>query len=131
MKHIRTNLFIAAWVLILFSIAITAGLPGTSGILIAAPSGLIGGGMLIWAIGMKNEPKPMTDNEVANWAPDAEIMGPGAGGSIMFRVDTTLDSPIRTSILCGPCGHLEWVDGARPKMYSCASCGMILWDEEE
>ena len=28
----------------------------------------------------------------------------------MYRVDY-LDEPIRTSILCGSCGHVEWVEG--------------------
>ena len=130
-NHLRTNLFIAAWALILFAVAITAGLPGPSGLTIAAPSGLIGCGMLIWAIGMREEPKPMSDTEISRWAPDAEVLSPGAGGSVMFRVDTTLDSPIRTSILCGACGHLEWMDGKRPSSYSCVACGPWLWDEEE
>ncbi|MEC9089839.1 MAG: hypothetical protein VYC11_00560 [Candidatus Thermoplasmatota archaeon] len=130
-KHLRTNLFIAAWALILFAVAITAGLPGPGGLTIAAPAGLIGCGMLIWAIGMREEPKPMSDFEIARWTPDSEVMSPGAGGSVMYRVDTTLDSPIRTSILCGACGHVEWVDGKRPRNYSCVACGRWLWEQEE
>ena len=130
-NHLRTNLFIAAWALILFAVAITAGLPGPGGLTIAAPAGLFGCGMLIWAIGMRDEPKPMSDTEIARWAPDSEVMSPGAGGSIMYRVDTTLDSPIRTSILCGACGHVEWIDGKRPRNYSCVACGRWLWEQEE
>lgn len=130
-NHLRTNLFIAAWALILFAVAITVGLPGPGGLTIAAPSGIIGCLMLIWAIGMREEPKPMSDTEIARWAPDAEVLSPGAGGSVMYRVDTTLDTPIRTSILCGSCGHLEWLDGKKPSSYSCVACGRWLWDQEE
>ncbi|MEE2811546.1 MAG: hypothetical protein VX627_00745 [Candidatus Thermoplasmatota archaeon] len=131
MQHLRTNLFIAAWALILFAVAITAGLPGSGGLMIAAPSGLIGIGMLLYAIGMREEAKPMSDIDIARWSPDAEVLAPGAGGSVMYRIDTTLDSPIRTSILCGSCGHIEWVDGQRPLAYSCVSCGRELWEQQE
>ena len=40
-----------------------------------------------------------------NWAPSPETL-PEAG-RVMFRVDTTLDDPIRTSVLCGACGNLS------------------------
>ena len=29
-------------------------------------------------------------------------------GRPMFRIDTTLDDPIRTSILCGRCAEITW-----------------------
>ena len=87
--------------------------------------------MLIWAISMKDEPRPMSEKQIKSWAPDAEELAPGAGGSIMYRVDTTLDKPIRTSILCGACGHLEWNEGPKPDSYACVECGQALWEEEE
>jgi transposase len=49
----------------------------------------------------------------------------------MYRVDVTLDEPVRSSVLCGPCGHVELVAGGKPSSYSCPSCKMLLWDEEE
>lgn len=131
MKHLRTNALIASWTLILLAVGVSVGLPGPAGLTIAAPSGIIGCAMLIWAIGMRDEPKPMSDLEISRWTPDAEVLPPGAGGSVMFRVDTTLDSPVRTSILCGPCGHVEWIDGKRPPDYACIGCGRELWEEEE
>lgn len=131
MQHLRTNVFIAAWALLLLGTALVLGLPGPNGLTLGAPSGLVGVCLLLWALGMKEEPEGMSPVEIARWTPEAEAMPPGAGGSVMYRVDTTLDSPVRTSILCGACGHLDWVDGPRPGAYACLGCGRGLWEEEE
>ena len=66
---------------------------------------------------------------VAAWQPSLERL-PDAG-RFMYRVDVTLDEPIKSTILCGPCGHLETVDGSKPKSFTCSNCGAILWAEEE
>ena len=66
---------------------------------------------------------------VADWEPDSSKM-PDAG-RVMFRVDTTLDSPIRTSILCGRCGKVDWVEGRKPKIHTCSECDTLLWESEE
>ncbi|HJM68260.1 MAG TPA: hypothetical protein QF716_05235 [Candidatus Thalassarchaeaceae archaeon] len=131
MQHLRNNLFIASWALILLAAGISVGLPGPSGLAIAAPAGIVGSLMLVWAISMKEAPKGMSERDISAWAPEADALPPGAGGSVMFRVDTTLDDPIRTSILCGSCGHLEWNDGQKPPSYACVGCGQELWEEEE
>ena len=131
MQHLRNNLFIASWTLILLAAGISVGLPGASGLAISAPLAIIGSLMLVWAISMKEEPKGMSEIDISKWTPEADPLPPGAGGSVMFRVDTTLDEPIRTSILCGSCGHLEWNDGQKPTSYACAGCGLGLWEEEE
>ena len=91
MQYLRTNLFIASWTLILLAAGISVGLPGASGLAIAAPVGIAGSLMLIWAISMREEPKGMSDKEISKWTPEADPLPPGAGGSVMFRVDTTLD----------------------------------------
>ena len=49
----------------------------------------------------------------------------------MFRIDTTLDEPIRTSILCGRCAEITWIEGRKPKTFTCPSCGIDLWKSEE
>ncbi|MDE0708629.1 MAG: hypothetical protein OSB33_06740 [Candidatus Poseidoniales archaeon] len=131
MRHLRNNLFITSWTLILLAAGISVGLPGASGLAISAPLAIIGSLMLIWAISMKEEPKGMSEMDISKWTPEADPLPPGAGGSVMFRVDTTLDVPIRTSILCGSCGHLEWNDGQKPASYACAGCSLGLWEEEE
>ena len=52
-------------------------------------------------------------------------------GRPMFRIDTTLDKPIRTSILCGRCAEITWIEGRKPKTFTCPSCGVDLWKSEE
>ena len=67
MQYLRTNLFIASWTLILLAAGISVGLPGASGLAIAAPLGIAGSLMLIWAISMREEPKGMSDKEISKW----------------------------------------------------------------
>ena len=67
--------------------------------------------------------------KVAAWEPDSTKM-PDAG-RVMYRIDTTLEPPIRTSVLCGRCGNLDWLDGTKPKIHSCNSCSTLLWESEE
>ena len=117
--------------MILLAAGISVGVPGTSGLAIAAPLGIVGSVMLVWAISMKDEPQGLTEEEISNWAPESDPLPPGAGGSVMYRVDTTLDKPIRTSILCGACGHVECVEGEKPTAYRCTGCDLQLWEEEE
>lgn len=115
----------------MLSAGVSVGLPGAAGLALAAPGGIIGSIMLVWAISMKVEPKGMSDKDISEWEPESEALPPGAGGSVMYRVDTTLDDPIRTSILCGSCGHVEWNEGGKPGSYVCVGCGLDLWEEEE
>ena len=131
MQHLRSNLFIASWTLILLAAGISVAITSSNGLAISAPLGIVGSGMLVWAISMKEEPKGMSEKEISDWTPESDPLPPGAGGSVMYRVDTTLDDPIRTSILCGACGHVEWVEGRRPAGYACVGCGQELWEEEE
>lgn len=87
-------------------------------------------GVVFFLVGMTlGREAALTPAQVAAWSPEEAHM-PDAG-RFMYRVDVTLDEPVRSSILCGPCGHLEVVDGHRPAMYACPSCGRQLWDEEE
>jgi hypothetical protein len=61
--------------------------------------------------------------------PEGELL-PDAG-RFMFRVDVTLDEPVTSSILCGPCGQVTVQPGPKPKSYTCPNCSRLLWDEEE
>ena len=52
-------------------------------------------------------------------------------GRPMYRIDTTLDKPIRTSILCGRCAEITWIEGRKPETFTCPSCRVDLWKSEE
>ena len=63
------------------------------------------------------------------WTPSASYM-PDAGRP-MYRIDTTLEEPFRTSILCGRCANIELVEGKKPMQFTCPSCDTELWYSEE
>ena len=73
----------------------------------------------------------MSKKDIRNWSPDVGELPKGAEGSIMYRIDTTLDEPVRTSVLCGKCGELTWSDGKRPQIFTCPGCDTLLWDNPE
>jgi hypothetical protein len=124
MKNRRENFLISGIVLIvlgaMFSIAVNIGMGAAAGM----------GGILCFIIGMSTPTDmSMSPEAIAAWTPSMERL-PDAG-RFMYRVDVTMDEPFRSTILCGPCGHLETVDGLRPDEYSCPSCGRQLWINEE
>ena len=128
-SHRKLNTVIAAWACILLGAGIVFGTAGnTFAIAIGAPLSIAGVALLLFGLGMADE-SSVDPDELAAWAPDAVKM-PDAGRA-MYRVDTSLDPPIKTSILCGRCGHLEWVDGRKPAFYSCVECKTELWVAEE
>mgnify|MGYP004255396039 CR=1 FL=1 len=71
----------------------------------------------------------MDTKKIDNWVPDSNYL-PDAGRA-MYRIDTTLTSPTKTSILCGKCKHIEWVEGKKPTSYTCTNCGILLWENNE
>ncbi|MED5231373.1 MAG: hypothetical protein VYB30_03255 [Candidatus Thermoplasmatota archaeon] len=128
-SHRKLNMVIAAWTCILLGAGIVFGTGGdTFAIAVGAPLSITGAALLIFGLGMPDE-SSVDPEKLAAWAPDAVKM-PDAGRA-MYRVDTSLDPPIKTSILCGRCSHLEWVDGRKPASYDCVGCNTPLWVEEE
>ncbi|MDP7341039.1 MAG: hypothetical protein QF354_01415 [Candidatus Thalassarchaeum sp.] len=128
-SNLRTNTVLAAWV----CIALGSGIILTSGVsafalAIAAPLAIAGIVLLVAGLGMAAE-ENVDPEKVAAWEPDSTKM-PDAG-RVMYRIDTTLEPPIRTSVLCGRCGNLDWLDGTKPKIHSCNSCSTLLWESEE
>ena len=94
---------------------------------VAVPLSL--GGILLLLIGLgMDAQKSISPEKIESWAPDASLL-PDAGRA-MYRVDTTLIEPIRTSILCGKCGNIVWVEGRKPPIFSCNNCNILLWEEE-
>ena len=104
-----------------FSVAGIFALAGTIGIC----------GIVLFIIGMSTKSDySMSKKEIREWLPTSE--GMPEAGRVMYRVDTTIDQPFTTSILCGSCAHIEVVKGKRPQTYTCVSCERFLWlDEEE
>ena len=108
----KLNLVIAAWVCILLGAGIVFGTAAnTFAIAVGAPLSIAGAALLMFGLGLPDE-SSVNPEELAAWAPDAVKM-PDAGRA-MYRIDTSLDPPIKTSILCGRCGHLEWVNVRKP-----------------
>ena len=95
-----------------------------------AAGGILGlSGMLLFLIGMSTPSEMgMSEQEIREWLPSAEALEDA--GKVMYRVDTTIDQPIKTSILCGSCSHIEVIDGPRPSRWVCPKCDMSLWEEE-
>ena len=123
-KNGKENLLIAGLICLVFGAFLTVGGIYSMG----ATIGLAG--LVLFIVGMSvNTERTMSPEEIENWTPSAEKL-PDAG-RVMYRVDTTLDEPKRSSILCGPCGTVTLVDGPKPNDYICPACSIQLWQEEE
>ena len=117
-------MLIAAIILIVLASMISLGANMIMGIVMGLS------GIVCFVLGMSANTKlELSPEKIANWTPSEEKL-PDAG-RFMYRVDVTMDEPIRSTILCGPCGNLETVDGTKPNEYSCPACGRLLWANEE
>ncbi|MGY8714964.1 MAG: hypothetical protein ACKVI6_00780 [Candidatus Poseidoniales archaeon] len=125
----RLNIVISAWICIALGSAIIMSSGGSSfSFALAVPMSIAGIILLLVGLNMSSE-KPVDPHIIATWTPDPSLM-PDAGRP-MYRIDTTLDKPIRTSVLCGRCGEIVWFEGIKPKSYICINCDIMLWDSEE
>ena len=87
-------------------------------------------GVLLFVVGMSLKSNVgMSETEVRNWRPD-EGQLPDAG-RVMYRVDVTLDEPIESTIVCGPCGKVTIQQGPKPGKFTCPQCNVELWSDEE
>ena len=98
MKNRRENFLISGIVLIvlgaLFSLGVNIAMGGVMGI----------SGILCFIIGMSVPSEmEMSPEAIANWQPSMERL-PDAG-RFMYRVDVTLDEPIKSTILCALWGN--------------------------
>jgi len=124
MPGTRENFLIAGAICIVagafFTVANIMSIAGTVGI----------SGIILFVLGMSiRSEQGMSDEEIINWKPDSAQL-PDAG-RVMYRVDITLDEPKKCTVMCGPCGHIELLDGDRPSQFTCPACSTFLWDEEE
>ena len=124
MKNRRENFLICGIVLIVFGALFSLGVN-------IAMGGVVGiSGILCFIVGMSIPSKlELSPEAISEWKPSIERL-PDAG-RFMYRVDVTMDEPIKSTILCGPCGHLETIDGPRPKKYNCINCNRAFWIDEE
>ena len=128
-SHVKINIIISGWVcIILGSILLFSSEESSLVLSFAAPVSVLGLILLILGLMYKDEGS-ITPEEILSWEPDKTEMP--ESGRVMYRVDTTLIKPIRTSILCGKCGNIYWKDGIKPKSFDCPDCLITLWHEEE
>ncbi len=128
-RYVRINIVISGWLCILLGSGLLFASNGSTLVVsLAGPVSILGLILLIAGLLYKDE-ENVNPTEIASWEPDHSKMPDS--GRIMYRVDTTLIEPIRTSILCGKCANLYWVEGRKPKIFECPECLIILWHEEE
>ena len=120
----RENFLITGFVCIFFGASLSVANLGP----MALTVGLFG--IVFFVVGMSmGRQVGLSPEAIAEWVPGSEQLRDA--GRFMFRVDVTLDEPIRSSILCGPCGHVHVQDGPKPDAFTCPNCGVQLWEEEE
>ena len=123
----QLNTIISAWLCIAIGSGLTLSDGSTFSIGLSAPLSIGGVVLLLVGITMGNDPEKSPSH--IEWEPSAAELRDA--GRPMFRIDTTLDDPIRTSILCGRCAEITWTEGRKPKTFTCPSCGVDLWKSEE
>ena len=128
-SYMKLNIVISGWLCILLGSLLLFSSGESSLILsIAAPISVLGLILLILGLMYKDE-YSVNSEEILSWEPDKTQMP--ESGRVMYRIDTTLIEPIRTSILCGKCGNIYWEEGIKPKSFDCPDCLITLWYEEE
>ena len=123
----QLNTIISAWLCIAIGSGLTLSDGSTFSLGLSVPLSIGGVILLVVGIAMGNDAEEFSLNE--EWEPSAIELRDA--GRPMFRVDTTLDEPIRTSIMCGRCAEITWTEGRKPKTFTCPSCGVDLWKSEE
>lgn len=123
-RNPRENLILGGFICIAFGAFFTVAgvytLASTVGVL----------GVLLFVIGISLKSNiGMSETEVRNWRPDGGQL-PDAG-RVMYRVDVTLDEPIESTIVCGPCGKITVHSGPKPEKFTCPQCKIELWSNEE
>ena len=123
-RNVRENFILSGMICIAFGAFLTIGGVLSMGAVIGIS------GVLLFLIGMSTPSnRTLAPAEIAAWKPSAEQL-PDAN-RIMYRVDVTIDEPKKTTILCGPCGTVTELDGDRPKEFTCPSCNIKLYKDEE
>tara|TARA_B100000963_G_scaffold101641_1_gene87941 strand:+ start:8486 stop:8866 length:381 start_codon:yes stop_codon:yes gene_type:complete len=123
-RNPRENLILGGFICIAFGAFFTVAgiytLASTVGV----------GGILLFIVGMSLKSNiGLSEDDVRNWRP-SEGQLPDAG-RVMYRVDVTIDEPIESTIVCGPCGKVTVFPGPKPTSFICQHCNVELWNTEE
>tara|TARA_B100001113_G_C21073110_1_gene606410 strand:+ start:423 stop:827 length:405 start_codon:yes stop_codon:yes gene_type:complete len=134
MQHLRKNFILSGWVCLILGTGVFFSEANDSLLIIGTTMSL--SGIVLILIGINSNEQGLNPKEVADWKPSKNDLEEGENSSfenkrIKFRIDTTLDEPIKTSILCGNCSELTIVNNTKPNSFRCPKCKFELWDEEE
>ena len=123
-RNPRENLILGGFICIIFGAFFTI-----SGVFtLASTVGVLGIMLFILGMSMRSN-LGMSVEAVRNWRP-VEGQLPDAG-RVMYRVDVTIDEPIESTIVCGPCGKVTVISGSKPSRFTCNYCDTELWNDEE
>ncbi len=123
-RNVRENLILSGMICIAFGAFLSVGGVLSMGAVIGVS------GVLLFVIGMSTpSQRTMNEEDIAAWKPSAEQL-PDAN-RIMYRVDVTIDEPNKKTILCGPCGVVNELDGDRPTSFTCPECNTFLYEDDE
>ncbi len=134
MQHLRKNFILSGWVCLILGTGVFFSEANDSLLIIGTTMSL--SGIVLILIGINSNEQGLNPKEVADWKPSKNDLEEGENSSfenkrIKFRIDTTLDEPIKTSILCGNCSELTIVNNTKPNSFRCPKCKFELWNEEE
>lgn len=134
MQYLRTNFIFSGWICLIFGTGIVFS--DLDGVLSVIGTTMSLAGLTLILLGISSKQQAMTPNQISSWKPSKDDLDDPVASNfenkkIKFRIDTTLDEPIKTSILCGNCSEITIVENSKPKSFKCPKCKLELWDEEE
>ena len=133
MQYMRKNLIMSGWICVILGTGIVFSDLDSMLSIIGTTMSLAGLMLIILGIGSKEQ--GMTSTQIAEWNPSQDDLKDTQGSDfenkrIKFRIDTTIDEPIKTSILCGNCSELTIIQSTKPQYFKCPKCKLELWEEE-
>ena len=134
MQYLRTNFIFSGWICLILGTGIV--FCDLDGVLSVIGTTMSLAGLALILLGISSKQQAMTPNQISTWKPSKDDLDDPLASNfenkkIKFRIDTTLDEPIKTSILCGNCSEITIVENSKPKSFKCPKCKLELWDEEE
>ena len=134
MQYLRKNFILSGW--ICFVLGTGVFFSGMNGAPIVIGTTISLAGLILIFIGISSKDQGLTPNQIEAWMPsrndlDEPNIPNFENKKIKFRIDTTLDEPIKTSILCGNCSELTIIENIKPNFFKCPNCKIELWNEEE